>query len=148
MYVVLCGPPASGKSTLARGLQGRLASRGHEFDRLSSDAFTRQTYEQLYDRVADSDADWILDGTFYKRTWQEWFRRLDDVHFVHVHADRETCLARNRARSEPISETGLYTIYAEFEPPPDALTIDTEDQSVAAALDELEAVVLSWLASQ
>ncbi|WP_440009544.1 AAA family ATPase [Halomicrococcus sp. SG-WS-1] len=145
MFVVLCGPPATGKTTLATELHERLRARGYEFERLSSDEFSRRTYGQMYERVADSDADWLVDGTFYRREWQERFRRLEDVHFVRVTADVETCLARNRAREDAISEKGLHVVHAEFAPPREALTIDTDERSLDAALDGLEAAVLSWL---
>lgn len=145
MYVVLCGPPATGKTTLAVGLQDRLEARGHEFERLSSDEFSQRTYVQLYRRVATSNADWLIDGTFHRREWQERFRRLDNVHFVHVTADIETCLARNRNREDSITETGLHVIHAEFEPPRGALTIDTDRYSLNESLDQLESAVLNWL---
>lgn len=145
MFVVLYGPPATGKTTLATELHGRLRARGYEFERLCSDEFSRRTYEQMYERVVNSDADWLIDGTFYRREWQERFRRLEEVHFVHVTADVETCLARNRAREDAISEKGLRVVHAEFAPPREALTIDTDERALDAALDGLEAVVLSWL---
>lgn len=145
MYVVLCGPPATGKTTLADGMQKRVKAQGYEFERLSSDEFSRRTYEQMYRRVVDSDADWLIDGTFHRQEWQERFRRLEDVHFVHVTADVETCLVRNRTRERPISVTGLHVIHAEFEPPRDALTIDTDVHAIGEALDRLEAAVLAWV---
>lgn len=146
MLVVLCGPPASGKTTLALRLRERLAAQGREFDVLHSDDFTRRTYERMYERVRDAGGDWILDGTFYRRIHRERFRRLDDdCYVVWVRASLETCLARNREREEPISERGVHVMFAEFEPPRAALTLDTEELSVSAALDRLEAAACRWI---
>lgn len=145
MIIILCGPPASGKTTLATRLQERLADRGHAFEILHSDDFSRRTYEQMYHRVADSDANWILDGTFYSRELQERFRALGDAYLVWVRASIESALERNRTRDDAISERGLHSMYAKFEPPREDLDIDTNELSVDEATDHLESAVLSWL---
>lgn len=145
MLVVLSGPPASGKTTLARGLRERLAARDRVFDVLHSDEFQRRTYERMTERVRGTGGDWILDGTFYRREHRVRLRRLDDCFVVRVRASIETCLARNREREEPISERGVHVMFATFEPPRADLTLDTEELSVAAALDRLEAAVCSWI---
>ncbi len=145
VIVLLSGPPASGKTTLATRLRERLAARGHGFDLLHSDDFSTRTYERMYERVADADGDWILDGTFYAREIRERFRTLDDVYLVWVDVSRKTALARNGNREDPISETGLHVMHSTFEPPRADLTLDTDDCSVGEALDRLEAAVLGWL---
>lgn len=146
MLVVLCGPPATGKTTLARGLRERLAARGVSVRVLHSDDFARETYERMYERVAGAEADdhWILDGTFYDREWQERFRALG-ARIVWVRADRETALERNRRREDPIPEKGVHVMYATFDRPRADLVIDTDECTVAEALDRLEAAVLAWL---
>lgn len=151
MIVIVCGPPASGKTTLATRLQRRLADRGYAFDLLHSDDFDRDTYERLYRHVADAMAEqeghrhWILDGTFFKREWRTRFYRLGDTYEVWVRASIETCLDRNRERGEPIPEAGVRDIYGRFEPPRADLELDTETLDVQAATERLEAAVLSWL---
>lgn len=145
VIVLLCGPPASGKTTLATRLRERLADRGHEFGLLHSDEFGRNTYERMFTRVAGSEGDWILDGTFYEREWQEQFRTLGDVFVVWVRAPLSTRLARNRARDDPISESGVHAMTAAFEEPLADLVLDTDDLSVAEAVDRLEAAVLERL---
>ncbi|MFB6196154.1 MAG: AAA family ATPase [Haloplanus sp.] len=145
MIVILCGPPGMGKTTLATRLRERLAERGHDVSILHSDDFSRRTYERMYDRVVGSDDDWIIDGTFYRREWQERFRALDDVYVVWVTAAVETCLERNLAREEPISETGVHVVHAEFADPAADLVIDTDVRTVEEAVDRLEAAVRSWL---
>lgn len=141
MLVILCGPPASGKTTLARGLRERLAAQGHEFAVLHSDDVARRTCERMFERVSDAGGNWILDGTFYRRRYRERFRRLDDCYVVWVRASLETCLTRNREREEPISESGVYVVFAEFEEPRADLRLDTDELSPDAALDRLEAAV-------
>lgn len=147
MLVICCGPPATGKTTLARRLRERLAASGHEFDVLHSDDFDRRTYERMAERVREADdRNWILDGTFFLRRHRERFRRLEDnCYVVRVRASLETSLARNREREASISERGVHVMYAEFEPPRADLTLDTEALSPETALDRLEAAVVGWL---
>lgn len=146
MLVILCGPPGSGKTTLAIRLRERLADRGHKFDILHSDDFDRRTYERMYERVRDAGGEWILDGTFYRRIHRENFRRLDDdCYVVWVRASLETCLSRNRERRTAISERGVHVMVAEFEPPREDLTLDTDELPTESALDQLEAAVVRWL---
>ncbi len=86
----------------------RLAAAGTPFEVLHSDDFSRRTYERLYDRVAEyPDGDWLLDGTFYRREWQERFLQLPDIRLVYVTASLQTCLERNRARANGIDERGV-----------------------------------------
>jgi adenylylsulfate kinase len=145
--LLLCGPPAVGKTTVAERLQSRLGEADHDFRVLHSDAFSRNTYDQMYERVtgADPDADWILDGTFYRHELQERFRDRPDAHLAYLTASRETALARNRVRANPIDERGVYAMFGRFEAPenPD-LTLDTEGSPVEETVDALERYVLTW----
>lgn len=147
MKLVLCGPPGVGKTTVAERLQRRLRNAGHEFRLLHSDDFSRNTYQQMYERVTDADpeTDWILDGTFYRREWQDRFQALSDAHLVHFTTTLETAIERNRGRKNSISERGVRAMHGKFEPPenPD-LTLDTEQLSVAEAVDAIERYINTW----
>ncbi|USZ68326.1 ATP-binding protein [Halorussus salilacus] len=146
MILLVCGPPGAGKTTVAGEARERLRTAGYGFRLLHSDDFSRNTYEKLYERVsADPDADWILDGTFYRREYQERFRGLPDAHLISVVASLELCLKRNREREDSIDRRGVHAMHADFEPPenPD-LTLDTEVASVEEAADALGRYVIQW----
>ena len=147
MILVLCGPPGVGKTTIAERLQRHLRDEGHDFRILHSDDFSRNTYDQMYEDVteADPETDWILDGTFYTREYQERFRSLSDAHLVYVTANRETALERNREREDPIEEQGVYSMHGKFEEPEQSdLTLDTDELSVEEAVDALERYIHEW----
>lgn len=144
MIVLLCGPPGTGKTTIARGVRERLAARGLSIRLLHSDEFSRRTYEQMYEQVAGSGEDWLLDGTFYKREFRERFRGLDDARIVSVTASLETCLERNRARADPISETGVHVVYREFEPIDADLVVDTDELSAEEGVERVTGAITDW----
>lgn len=144
MIVLLCGPPGSGKTTIATGIEERLAARGAPIRTLRSDEFAWRTYERMYERVVGTDEDWLLDGTFYKREFRERFRGLDEVYVVHVTASLETCLERNRARTDPISETGVHVVYREFDPVEADLVVDTDELTVEEATERMAGAITDW----
>ena len=146
VVLLVCGPAGVGKTTVVTALRDRLAARGRRFELLHSDDFSRDTYRRMYERVEGSDADWIVDGTFYEREWRTLFRRLeDDVHVVYLRADLETCLARNRARADPIDEAGVRVVYHEFDPPRADVTVDTAGRSPDGTVERVLRGVLRSL---
>lgn len=170
VIVIVCGLPASGKTTLVRGLRRRLSDRGHAVESFHSDDYDRRTYERMYEEVAatlgvasanrtqsgdvaeryeragaDATVDVLLDGTFFERRWRNRFYRLGTTYEVWVRASLSTCLERNRNRADSIPEEGLRAIHARFEPPRADLEIDTEALDAAVALDGLESAVLGWM---
>lgn len=141
MIVVICGPAGAGKTTVAALLQERLAARGLSFRVLDSDQFGRNPYDRMYRRVEDSEEDWIVAGTFYKRSMRERFADLDDVVVVYLSADLETCLERNRKRPDPIDEAAVHVIWHEFEEPDADVTVDVDDRSPSEIVERLVAEI-------
>lgn len=130
-----------GKTTVSTRLQSRLAERGLTFRVLDSDEFGHDTYDRLYERVAGTDANWIVAGTFYKRRWQDRFQALPDTMLVLLWAELATCLERNRQRDDPIDESAVHIIWREFDDPEADLRIDVTDLSPADVVDRILAAL-------
>lgn len=138
MLLLLCGPPAAGKTIIASRLRERLAETGREVTLLRSDQFDRRTYEQMYERVTDAPkTEWILDGTFYKQKWRDRFRAVGDVTLAYITADLETCIERNRHRDDPIDEQGVHVIYHEFDEPETDIVLHTDALTSTEAVEQL-----------
>jgi len=147
VIVVVCGPPAAGKTTLALGLQRRLDADGREFRAVHTDDLSSPRYERLFERVAEAPGEnWLLDGTFYEREWQERVREFPDVSVILVTADRETCVRRNRER-DGIDERGVKVVYDEFDRPDADFVVDTDILRVSKAVDLAVERVREWSAT-
>ncbi|ELY59679.1 hypothetical protein C491_04906 [Natronococcus amylolyticus DSM 10524] len=146
MIVVICGSPGAGKTTVATRVADRLEARGEPVRLVHSDDFSRRTYERLFERVADGpdDVTWLVDGTFYRREWQERFRTLGDVRFVLVTASLETCLERNRRREDAIDEQGVHVVFREFDEPAADLEVDTDELSATEAVERVLEALDRW----
>jgi len=142
MILVFCGPPASGKSTIARRLAGRL----EDLKIVSSDEFKRRTYEHMFaeaERWVGRVKYLVLNGTFYRREWRDRIKEIADekgerVLVVYVTCSLQTCLKRNESRRERIEEKAVRIIYNQIEKPeaPDLL-IDTDVLSVEMAVEKI-----------
>ncbi|WP_083909286.1 ATP-binding protein [Natronococcus amylolyticus] len=146
VIVVICGSPGAGKTTVATRVADRLEARGEPVRLVHSDDFSRRTYERLFERVADGpdDVTWLVDGTFYRREWQERFRTLGDVRFVLVTASLETCLERNRRREDAIDEQGVHVVFREFDEPAADLEVDTDELSATEAVERVLEALDRW----
>ncbi len=56
----------------------------------------------------------------------------------------ETCLERNRTRAESIDEQGVHVVYREFSTPDADVRINTDEQSVSDAVEQLVAALEEW----
>jgi len=142
MIVLFCGPPASGKSAIAK----RLVKELEDWKLIVSDEFKRKTYRHMFietERWAGRVRYLILDGTFYRKEWRDRIREIADekgeeVFTVYVTCSLETCLERNRLRKEQIEEKAVSIIYHQIEKPEKAnFSLDTDVLSVDEAVKML-----------
>ena len=139
MIVLFCGPPASGKSAIAK----RLVKELEDWKLIVSDEFKRKTYRHMFvetERWAGRVRYLILDGTFYKKEWRDRIREIaevkgEEVLTVYATCSLETCLERNRLRKEQIEENAVSIIYHQIEKPEKAnFSLDTDVLSVDEAV--------------
>ena len=140
IVIILCGPVAVGKSSIARRLRELLPDSRV----ISTDAFKRRAYRRLMNELYRSLGEYryiILDGTFYRKAWRDRVREIvghrGRVLTVLLKAPLELCLKRNAERSKPIPEEAVHIIWREFQWP---LDIDLEIETDRC--DEEEAVKL------
>jgi adenylylsulfate kinase len=140
MIILIFGPPASGKTTIAK----KLAENLEGAYLLSSDQFRRSVYRQLMEEVKkrrNKQKYLIVDGTFYRKRWREELREAaegEEILEVFVNCSLETCLKRNRERSKPIPEAAVHIIWRTFERPenPD-LEVDTDSATPEEAAQRI-----------
>ncbi len=139
MIVLFCGPPASGKSAIAK----RLVKELEDWKLIVSDEFKRKTYRHMFietERWASRVRYLIVDGTFYKKEWRDRIREIaevrgEEVLTVYVTCSLKTCLERNRLRKEQIDEKAVSIIYNQIEKPEKAsLSLNTDILSVDEAV--------------
>ncbi len=139
MIVLFCGPPASGKSAIAK----RLVKELEDWKLIVSDEFKRKTYKHMFvetERWTGRVRYLILDGTFYMKEWRDRIREIaqkreEEIFTVYVTCSLETCLERNRLRKEQIEEKAVNIIYNQIEKPEKSgLSLDTDVLSVDEAV--------------
>jgi|GEM_PF-515137 len=159
VILAVCGPPGSGKTTIATRVHDQLSGSyrdapdspqncdsdtDREIRLLHSDDFSRRPYEQMHDVVTASDAHFILDGTFYKPEHQRPFLELPDTHFVVIRAALDTCLRRDHER-DGIGQKAVRVIHSEFHDPPADFVLDTDVLPVEDAVRLLTDRAREWL---
>ncbi len=138
LIIILCGPVAAGKSSIARRLMELLPGSRV----ISTDAFKRRAYRRMMNELFRSLGAYryiILDGTFYRRRWRIRVREIvgdrGRILTVVLKAPLELCLRRNVERGKPIPEEAIHIIWNEFEWPQDAdLEIETDKLDVEEAV--------------
>ncbi len=138
LIIILCGPVAVGKSSIARRLRELLPGSRV----ISTDAFKRRAYRRMMNELFRSLSDYryiILDGTFYRREWRERVSEIVGdrglVLTIALKAPLKLCLKRNAERGNPIPEEAIHIIWREFEWPVDAaLEIETDKLDVEEAV--------------
>ncbi len=144
--IIICGPPRTGKSTIARILSSRLGAT-----LISTEKFKKKVYKRLIKEVQQKigTSILVLDGTFYRETWREKVRALAakagaPFLIVHLTAKPEILLERDRASTSPRGERAIKIICAEFEPVEADLTCD----SGSATPEEIAELALDLLRSK
>jgi hypothetical protein len=103
MLVVVCGPPGTGKTTVASRIADRAGGTLLRTDTVRkelvaqpsyTDRETERTYDALYDRARDRVAngeDVVLDGTFRRQRYRDRARELSADRDVAFELVRVTC---------------------------------------------------------
>ncbi|HEV8585851.1 MAG TPA: adenylyl-sulfate kinase [Methylomirabilota bacterium] len=160
----ITGPPASGKSTLARGVAAALATEGCPVTVLELDAIRRVVTPVPTYGDAERDAVYralvwvaaalveagrpvIVDATAHRREWRELARAvIGNFAEIQLACRLATCRARDEVRPPGHAPSGIYAragtpgarvpgVDVEYEPALDPeLVIDTETTGVDAAV--------------
>lgn len=158
--LVFCGIPGSGKTTIARLVAKTVPGAVHiQTDAvrgmITEPTFNMEESELVYLASAaatrealDKGRLVILDGTFGSRRRRETTLsalagHYSSVDFVHVMCDVETALRRNSARPAAVPQDRLRSIHSAFEPPSEALTVDSSATEPEAAAEAV-AMALSY----
>jgi len=140
--ILFCGIPGSGKTTVASALASALTRSVHiQTDgvraMIAHPGYTGAESRFVYETAVSvgrlalrAGYDTILDGTFpregFRREAIAGLRRFFRARLVvHVICDPPLALERNAGRKDAIPEESLLRIHRQFQPPSDALVIDT-----------------------
>jgi len=138
MFVVVFGPPCSGKSSLVKRLHEKFGG-----EVVSSDEFKGRRYGRLFERCARlASEDFVfVNGTFFKRGLREDMREIGGEQlWVFLWCGLDVALERNRLRKDRIGERGLKIMFSEFEMP-GLDEYDVKLDSGALSMDEMFKIV-------
>lgn len=143
MFVVVLGPPAAGKTTVATRLVDRL--EGYDVRVLHSDDYARDTYDRLLADARDARTECdvvVCDGTFHEPEWRARARDVDESVVALVTADLDTCRRRDRER-DGIGDAGVRTVHGRLDDQDvDAdVVADTTVLPVGTSVDLVETAV-------
>lgn len=140
MILVFCGPPASGKTEIAKRLAERL--KGSRL--ISTAEFRRKRYRRISaeaERWAGRVDYLILDGTFHREEWRNSIKTIalksgQEILTVYLKCSLQTCLKRNELRKDRVEEKAVRIVHEQMEEPmaPD-IVIDTETSGIEEAVE-------------
>jgi O-phosphoseryl-tRNA(Sec) kinase len=160
--VLLCGLPASGKSSLANKLKDQIENLAHiEYDVLEqqllaassndSEEWKREAWNQarllalqeLETHLGTAEIVCILDDNFHLRGMRKQIHRLllgyDDVHFgiLWMCTPVEKCIERNQTRPDKVPEEVIQKLNATMELPRVAWEVNWLKVSVETPVDNI-----------
>lgn len=158
MLVLVCGPPGTGKSTVAERVTDRLDGHLLRTDVVRKELYpdpsytseeSEAVYDELFERARRSLEDGehvVLDGTFRRATLRERAAAVADEVGVEFRVVRVTCaeaVVRERitARADDPSDADFEIhkqIKAEFEPIEGACLLVDNSGSLEATLDTVD----------
>ena len=138
MIIVLCGPPGSGKTTIAQSLVQELK----DARMISSDWFKGRAYDRIFrevERRRGEERYLVLDATFYRKAYRDRIREIaskrEEVLTVFIDCSLEVCLERNSQRQNPIPENAVHIMWKQFERSDDAnMVINSDETGVEQAV--------------
>ena len=103
---VLCGLPASGKTTLSEELATQYEAKLFHYDDYKRHQ-KRKLYEQIKKELVSNNV--VLDGMFVVRAWrEELLKALEEVEcekiLVKMDVSVEECVERNKEREHPLNK--------------------------------------------
>ncbi len=127
MFIIFCGIPACGKSTVRKTLIQELEKQNEDYKVLITDEISNRVYEKVFRFLTDNVGDatyLIVDATFYKERWRERVRTISEregekLLLIYLYCDLETSLRRNseREKGKQVTEKAIKIIHKELEKP-------------------------------
>lgn len=116
---VLCGLPASGKTTLSEELAIQYEAKLFHYDNYKKHQ-KRKLYEQIKKELASNNV--VLDGMFVVRAWrEELLKMLEEVEcekiLIKMDASVDECIERNKDREHPLNKAVILHFNKRYQEP-------------------------------